>query len=254
MQTVHKKYFRTAEFAQMANLNKKTLHYYDEIGLFKPAFVNEKGYRFYTLPQLDRLALIAALKDLGVPLKEIKEYMECGDAGRLDRMLEEQSQEIDRRIGQLRRSQELLRSLQAENRAFQRYCGQGYLILDWPAERITLLVDEQEFPQMPKAGMVVNYLTDGPCTGICYGGEAQFLYQKRADGERTIPGGRYLCLYGEESEGTTQELRLAVMEQMRQWAAEQGLRLEEDILIEFSDVLTARPGSQYFCIRARLAE
>ena len=64
-------YLRTAAFAALAGVNKKTLHYYDEIGLFRPAYVNEKGYRFYSPLQLDRLALIVTLKDLGVPLKVI---------------------------------------------------------------------------------------------------------------------------------------------------------------------------------------
>ena len=68
---MQKKYLRTAAFAQLAGVNKKTLHYYDEIGLFRPAYVNEKGYRFYSPLQLDRLALIVTLKDLGVPLKVI---------------------------------------------------------------------------------------------------------------------------------------------------------------------------------------
>ena len=49
-------YLRTAAFAALAGVNKKTLHYYDEIGLFRPAYVNEKGYRFYSPFQLDRLA------------------------------------------------------------------------------------------------------------------------------------------------------------------------------------------------------
>ena len=53
-------YLTTAAFAKLAGVNKKTLHYYDEIGLFRPARVNEKGYRFYSPVQLDRLALIGA--------------------------------------------------------------------------------------------------------------------------------------------------------------------------------------------------
>lgn len=55
---MQKKYLRTAAFAKLAGVNKKTLHYYDEIGLFRPAYVNEKGYRFYSPLQLDRRAFV----------------------------------------------------------------------------------------------------------------------------------------------------------------------------------------------------
>ena len=68
-------YLRTAAFAALAGVNKKTLQYYDEIGLFHPAYVNDKGYRFYSPFQLDRLALIITLRDLGVPLQVIREYL-----------------------------------------------------------------------------------------------------------------------------------------------------------------------------------
>lgn len=71
-------YLQAAAFAALAGVNKKTLHYYDEIGLFRPAYVNEKGYRFYTPFQLDRLALIITLRDLGVPLQVIREYLGRG--------------------------------------------------------------------------------------------------------------------------------------------------------------------------------
>ena len=39
-------YLTTAAFAKLAGVNKKTLHYYDEIGLFRPARVNEKAIGF----------------------------------------------------------------------------------------------------------------------------------------------------------------------------------------------------------------
>ena len=68
------KLFKITEFAKIAGMNRKTLQYYDEIGLFSPAYVAENGYRYYSLFQLDWLALIAVLRDLGVPLRELRQY------------------------------------------------------------------------------------------------------------------------------------------------------------------------------------
>ena len=64
---MEEKFFQIREFAQIARTSRKTLQYYDELGLFQPAAVGENGYRYYTLPQLDRLAVNAALRELLAP-------------------------------------------------------------------------------------------------------------------------------------------------------------------------------------------
>ncbi len=40
--------YAISEMASLFNVSRQTLIYYDKIGLFKPAVVNEKGYRFYS--------------------------------------------------------------------------------------------------------------------------------------------------------------------------------------------------------------
>ena len=42
-------YFTAGQFARLHQLNKRTLHYYDDIGLFSPAYKGENGYRYYTI-------------------------------------------------------------------------------------------------------------------------------------------------------------------------------------------------------------
>jgi DNA-binding transcriptional MerR regulator len=55
----------------------KTLRYYDEIGLLKPAHVDRfTGYRYYSADQLLRLNRILALKDLGFSLEQITRLLE----------------------------------------------------------------------------------------------------------------------------------------------------------------------------------
>lgn len=41
------------EFAKLCHVSKRVLFYYDEINLLKPAYVNEKGYRYYAWYQYD---------------------------------------------------------------------------------------------------------------------------------------------------------------------------------------------------------
>src|SRR2546430_17446353 len=61
--------FLTGEFSQISRVSKRLLHYYDEIGLLKPAHIDpHTGYRYYSATQLPRLNRILALRDLGLTL------------------------------------------------------------------------------------------------------------------------------------------------------------------------------------------
>jgi DNA-binding transcriptional MerR regulator len=61
------------EFARRSRLSPKALRLYDELGLLEPARVDDdSGYRYYSASQLDRARLIAALRQLQIPLAEIK--------------------------------------------------------------------------------------------------------------------------------------------------------------------------------------
>jgi DNA-binding transcriptional MerR regulator len=66
--------YRISEFANLAGVSAKTLRYYDEIGVLRPASVAPRtGYRHYLPQQLEDLASILELKSLGMPLAQIRE-------------------------------------------------------------------------------------------------------------------------------------------------------------------------------------
>lgn len=63
---------RIGDFLLISRVPVKTLRYYDEIGLFRPARVDRfTGYRLYSAAQLPALNRILALKDLGFSLEQI---------------------------------------------------------------------------------------------------------------------------------------------------------------------------------------
>lgn len=65
--------YRIGEFSKMSKTTIKTLHYYDEIGLLKPAFVDEEtGYRFYSTEQLVKLHQIQSYRQIGLSIDEIQ--------------------------------------------------------------------------------------------------------------------------------------------------------------------------------------
>jgi DNA-binding transcriptional MerR regulator len=69
--------FKIGDFSRLTRVSMKTLHHYDEIGLFKPAQVDRfTGYRYYTFDQLPRLNRILVLKGLGFSLDEIRQMVD----------------------------------------------------------------------------------------------------------------------------------------------------------------------------------
>lgn len=65
--------YRIGEFANLSGVSAKTLRFYDEIGLLRPASIDSRTrYRHYLSHQLEELAAIVALKEFGVPLNEIR--------------------------------------------------------------------------------------------------------------------------------------------------------------------------------------
>lgn len=59
----------------LAGVSTRTLRYYDEIGILKPARINSSGYRIYGPSEVDRLQQILFYRELGVTLEEIKEIL-----------------------------------------------------------------------------------------------------------------------------------------------------------------------------------
>lgn len=64
------------EFAELIGVSVRTLHYYDEIGLLKPSFVDgQNGYRFYNENSLERMQEILFYRELNFSLKSIAEIL-----------------------------------------------------------------------------------------------------------------------------------------------------------------------------------
>lgn len=59
----------------LAGVSTRTLRYYDEIGILKPARINSSGYRIYGQKEVDRLQQILFYRELGVSLDRIKDII-----------------------------------------------------------------------------------------------------------------------------------------------------------------------------------
>ena len=64
------------EVAEMTGVSTRTLRYYDEIGLLKPLYTNDSGYRYYGEEELNRLQQILFYKERGIRLQCILEILD----------------------------------------------------------------------------------------------------------------------------------------------------------------------------------
>lgn len=98
-----KKLIQTAEFARLCNVSKQTLIHYDRLGVFKPYYVDNKGYRFYAFEQYEIFTIINMLRELDIPLSEIKGYLQAKNPEVFLGLLEKNQNEIYLRIEQLKK-------------------------------------------------------------------------------------------------------------------------------------------------------
>lgn len=99
---------KTGDFAKLCNTNKRTLFHYDEIGLFSPAYTDERGYRFYSESQCDVFFTISCLREIGMPLKEIKNYIDKRNPAALKQLLEEQYKKVHAEQERLKRIEQVI--------------------------------------------------------------------------------------------------------------------------------------------------
>lgn len=67
--------YTVQKLAQLAGISTRTLRYYDEIGILKPARINSSGYRIYGGKEVDLLQQIMFYREMGVGLDTIKAIM-----------------------------------------------------------------------------------------------------------------------------------------------------------------------------------
>jgi DNA-binding transcriptional MerR regulator/predicted transcriptional regulator YdeE len=91
---------KIGEFSKQSCVPIKTLRYYDELDLLKPIQVDPyTGYRYYAAAQLFTINRILALKDLGIPLEQIKKLIQGGlPAGQMVGILRQRQLELEQEV------------------------------------------------------------------------------------------------------------------------------------------------------------
>lgn len=103
-------YYTTGAFSKLANVTERAVRYYDKIGLLKPSFIMDNGYRQYCNDDLLKLQKIISLKQLGFSIEEIFPLLLNGNHENVKESFLMQSNLVEKRITQLQRLNEALKS------------------------------------------------------------------------------------------------------------------------------------------------
>lgn len=85
------------KLGRLAGISTRTLRYYDEIGILKPARINSSGYRIYGGDEVNRLQQILFYRELGFQLEDIKAIMDSPSFDRTRALREHHAKLLDRR-------------------------------------------------------------------------------------------------------------------------------------------------------------
>lgn len=88
------------EVSKITGVSIRTLRYYDEIGLLKPAKFTDSGYRLYDDQSLEKLQEILFFRELEIPLQEIKKIMDNPDYNR-EQVLQAQKALLEKKRNRL---------------------------------------------------------------------------------------------------------------------------------------------------------
>ena len=105
--------YSIGEAAKKLQVSTRTLRFYEEKDLVRPAYTEENGYRFYEKDQIRQLELILFLKELGFSLKQIKMLIQDEHGNQsVELLLKEQYQENQQKIAEISKKQAQIKHLQ----------------------------------------------------------------------------------------------------------------------------------------------
>jgi DNA-binding transcriptional MerR regulator len=100
------------EFSRMTHLSVKTLRHYHEVGLLEPAQVDPgSGYRYYTTTQIPTAQVIRRLRDLEMPVEEVRAILVAPDLETRNALIARHLERMEDQLEQTRSAVASLRSL-----------------------------------------------------------------------------------------------------------------------------------------------
>lgn len=207
------KLFTTGQFAAIHGVTKKTLMWYDEVGLLKPAMVGENGYRYYSYQQSSALETILMLRELNISIDEIKRFMENRSTTNMEKLLYEKIVDLEERITYLKSMKKTLVSRHQDMEKLMYLNLSEISVVERKKSYLAVVPLEENLPTLKDVERVIGIVKQHKLPRLhdaTYGSmiAVKNLYQKKYDDYAAIyielphftskrelhkrPGGRYL--------------------------------------------------------------
>ena len=104
-----------SQFAKAVGTTRRTLIFYDQKGVFKPQKIMANGYRYYSYEQIYKMNFILGLRDLGLSVENIKDYLNDNSSETLNQKLGELKEKVQTRIKNLQEVLAILNQKEEHN-------------------------------------------------------------------------------------------------------------------------------------------
>lgn len=186
------KYYKINEFARLCGVTPRTLKYYEERGLLKPAYTGQNSYRYYSFSQLDEVSAILLFRDYGFSLEEIQKIMEQNDLSGVEQRMNMMLSIISEQKQKLQQQEANIRYTCTQVAQAREHLGKPFTEYHAPQR-----VNFDPVTLSPEHSFIINYLTDGLRNGTCFSNNTLSVcgrYQTDASGSHLLSGNS-VCLY-----------------------------------------------------------
>jgi len=108
-----KDYYKISEISKLYNIGPDSLRYYEKLGILSPRR-DDNNYRLYSLRDLYKLNIIKNLRELGMSMKQIKEYLDSQSVSGTMELLHKEQDLLHSRLSELKRRREIIENRIAE--------------------------------------------------------------------------------------------------------------------------------------------
>lgn len=223
----------TKEFAKLCGVEKRTLFFYDEINLLKPARILPNGYREYEFSQLPRMESIRLLQSAGMNLREIKAMLLC-ESGRNIDIVNECRRRVRQQIANM---QEGLCYIERRLALRESYLAHtpGEIFTEYAAAQPISAIDSENAVGSRHLG--ISFFNLGHYLGVdedvsTLRPRRFFKHCHAENANSELPAGQYVCMFVREEDNAHSFYISPWVKRFAELAAEKGFNINDTVYVE----------------------